>query len=117
MNFDVNISASKNMACASCHMPYAGFGGPIPSVNLTMIAYPGTYHTRAGKRTPQRYSYSPWFPVLQYNETHELFFGGNFWDYRSTGHLLQSPHAAQAQHPPLDSHDIGLPDAAFIAQR
>jgi len=117
MNFDVNISASKNMACASCHMPYAGFGGPIPSVNLTMIAYPGTYHTRAGKRTPQRYSYSPWFPVLQYNETQELFFGGNFWDSRSTGYLLQSPDAEQAQHPPLDSQEMGLPDAACIAWR
>ena len=37
MNYDVNMSALKNMACASCHMPYAGFGGPIPSVNLTMV--------------------------------------------------------------------------------
>jgi len=38
MNFDQNISVFKNEACASCHMPYAGFSGPIPSVNLTMIA-------------------------------------------------------------------------------
>jgi len=51
MNFDLNISPFKNQACASCHMPYAGFSGPIPSVNLTMIAYPGTFHYRAGKRT------------------------------------------------------------------
>ena len=50
MNFDLNISPFKNTACASCHMPYAGFSGPIPSVNLTMIAYPGTFHYRAGKR-------------------------------------------------------------------
>ncbi|MDQ6702448.1 MAG: hypothetical protein M3Z96_04755, partial [Pseudomonadota bacterium] len=35
MNFDKNISPFKNTACASCHMPYAGFSGPIPSVNLT----------------------------------------------------------------------------------
>src|SRR5207244_12619026 len=65
MNFDRNISPFKNQACASCHMPYAGFSGPIPSVNLTMIAYPGSFHFRAGKRTAQRYTYSPWFPVLQ----------------------------------------------------
>jgi cytochrome c peroxidase len=38
MNFDQTISVFKNVACASCHMPYAGFSGPIPSVNLTMIA-------------------------------------------------------------------------------
>ena len=64
MNYDQNMSPFKNVACASCHMPYAGFSGPIPSVNLTMIAYPGSYHYRAGKRTAQRYTYSPNFPVL-----------------------------------------------------
>src|SRR5256886_7191179 len=35
MNFDRNISPFKNQSCATCHMPYAGFSGPIPSVNLT----------------------------------------------------------------------------------
>ena len=70
MNFDENISVFKNQACASCHMPYAGFSGPIPSVNLTMVAFPGSFHFRAGKRTAQRYTYAPWFPVLQLNETH-----------------------------------------------
>src|SRR6266852_1884222 len=38
MNFDENMSPFKNRACSFCHMPYAGFSGPIPSVNLTMIA-------------------------------------------------------------------------------
>ena len=59
MNYDQNISPNKNEACSFCHMPYAAFSGPIPSVNLTMIAYPGTVHFRAGKRTAQRYTYSP----------------------------------------------------------
>src|SRR5260221_11105635 len=63
LNFDRNISPFKDRACAFCHMPYAGFSGPIPSVNLTMIAYPGSYQFRAGKRTAQRYTYSPSFPV------------------------------------------------------
>ena len=75
MNYDQNLSVLKDKACASCHMPYAGFSGPIPSVNLTMIAYPGSFHFRAGKRTAQRYSYAPWFPVFQLNETQGLFFG------------------------------------------
>ena len=38
LNFDENMSPFRNRACAFCHMPYAGFSGPIPSVNLTMIA-------------------------------------------------------------------------------
>src|SRR3989449_88306 len=117
MNFDRNISPFKNQACASFHMPYAGFSGPIPSVNLTMIAYPGSFRYRAGKRTAQRYTYSPWFPVLQLNETQALFFGGNFWDSRATGYLLQNPDAEQAQHPPVDTQEHGFPDTACIVYR
>src|SRR6267143_1694534 len=115
MNFDLNMSVFKNTACASCHMPYAAFGPPIPSVNLTMIAYPGSFHFRAGKRNPQRYTYSPYFPVLTLNETQQLFFGGNFWDSRATGYLLQSPDAQQAQGPPVDTQEMMSPDTACIA--
>jgi hypothetical protein len=39
LNYDEDMSPLKNVACASCHMPYTGFSGPIPSVNLTMVAY------------------------------------------------------------------------------
>src|SRR6266478_2161282 len=123
MNFDEKMSVFQNTACATCHMPYAGFSGPIPSVNLTMVAFPGSFHFRAGKRTPQRYTYSPWFPVLQLNETqslfftHGVFFGGNFWDSRATGSLLQNPDAEQAQGPPVDTQEMMLPDTACIAFR
>jgi cytochrome c peroxidase len=117
MNFDKNISPNRNQACASCHMPYVAFSGPIPSVNLTMIAYPGTVHFRAGKRTAQRYTYSPFFPVLQYNRVQGLFFGGNFWDSRATGYLLRSPDAQQSQGPPVDTQEMGFPDTACVAYR
>src|SRR5438477_4306896 len=95
MNYDKNISPNRNVACSSCHMPYAAFSGPIPSVNLTMVAYPGSYPYRAGKRTAQRYPYSHTFPVLNFDTTQQLFFGGNFWDGRATGMKLQAPDAEQ----------------------
>src|SRR5258705_8307620 len=117
MNFDKNISPFKNRACGFCHMPYAGFSGPIPSVNLTMVAYPGSYEFRAGKRTAQRYTYSPFFPVLNYNQTQGLFFGGNFWDSLATGYFLGSPDAEQAQHPPVDTQEHAFPDTACVAFR
>jgi cytochrome c peroxidase len=117
LNYDLNMSPFRNVACAFCHMPYVGFGGPIPSVNLTMIGYPGSFYYRAGKRNPQRYTYSPKFPVLEYNTTHGAFFGGNFWDARSTGYKLQSPDAEQAQHPPLDTQEHMFPDLACVAYR
>ena len=117
MLFDNNVSPNRNQACASCHMPYVGFGGPIPSVNLTIIAFPGTAHFRVGKRTPQRHPYSPFFPVLQYNQIQGLFFGGNFFDSRATGYKLRVPDAEQAQGPPVDTQEMGLPDTACIAFR
>jgi len=117
LNFDENISPFQNIACASCHMPYAAFSGPIPSVNLTMVAYPGTFRDRAAKRTAQRYTYSHTFPVLNYNSTQGLFFGGNFWDGRATGYKLQTPDAEQAQGPPVDPLEMGFPDTACIAFR
>ena len=117
LNFDRNISPFKDRACAFCHMPYVAFGPPIPSVNLTMIAYPGSVNFRAGKRNPQRYTYAPSFPVLNYNATQQAFFGGNFWDSRATGYLLGSPDANQAQGPPVDTQEHALPDTACVAFR
>jgi cytochrome c peroxidase len=117
MNFDQNMSPLRDRACGFCHMPYAGFSGPIQSVNLTMVAYPGSYQFRAGKRTAQRYTYAPMFPVLNYNATQSAFFGGNFWDSRATGYLLGSPDAEQAQHPPVDTQEHALPDTACVAYR
>ncbi len=117
LNFDRNISPFKDRACAFCHMPYAAFSGPIPSVNLTMIAYPGSYQFRAAKRSAQRYTYAPNFPVLNRNETQGAFFGGNFWDSRATGYLLGSPDANQAQGPPVDTGEHMLPDTACVAFR
>jgi cytochrome c peroxidase len=115
LNFDETISPFNNEACAFCHMPYAAFSGPIPSVNLTMIAYPGSYRYRAAKRTAQRYTYSFTFGDLTYNSTQGLFFGGNFWDGRATGYKLQSPDSEQAQHPPVCPLEMGNPDTACIA--
>jgi cytochrome c peroxidase len=98
-------------------MPYVAFSGPIPSVNLTMIAYPGSYRYRAAKRTAQRYTYSHTFPVFNYDPVQGLFFGGNFWDGRATGYKLQAPDAEQAQGPPVDPLEMGNPDIACIAYK
>ena len=117
MNYDKNISPFKNTACSSCHMPYAAFSGPIPSVNLTMVAYPGSDRFRAGKRTAQRYTYSTYFHPLQYNATQGAFFGGNFWDSRATGYLLRDPSGEQSQFPPVDPMEMGNPDTACITYK
>ncbi len=117
MNYDETISVAGNQACAFCHMPYAGFGGSIPSVNLTMSAYPGSVHYRSVVRTPMRYSYASRFPVLQFNAAQQDFYGGNFWDGRATGLALQNPNAEQATDPPVSAGEMGFPDTACIVYR
>ena len=124
LNFDETMSPFQNRACAFCHMPYVAFSGPIPSVNLLDIAYPGSYNYRANKRTAQRYTYSHFFPTLFIDETVStltpggpLFFGGNFWDSRATGYHTRNAAANQAQGPPVDPGEMSLPDNACIAYR
>ncbi len=117
MNYDESMSVGGNQACAFCHMPYAGFGGSIPSVNLTMSAYPGSFHGRTVVRTPMRYTYASRSPVLQYNRTQGDFYGGNFWDGRATGQALQNPNAEQATDPPVSADEMGFPDTACVIYR
>ena len=117
LNYDESISVDGNQACAFCHMPYTGFSGPSPSVNLTMTAYPGSSHFRSTDRTPMRYTYAPLSQVLHYNATQGDFYGGNFWDGRATGLLLQNPNAEQATDPPVSAGEMGLPDIACIVYR
>jgi cytochrome c peroxidase len=115
--YDTTISVNQNLACTSCHMPYAGFSGPISSVNATMTDYPGSVLFRIGKRKPQSYTYSPFYPSLDFNQTQQDFYGGNFWDLRATGYKIQSADAEQSQHPVLDPQEHGFPDAACIVFR
>jgi cytochrome c peroxidase len=117
MNYDSTISPNENRACASCHMPYVAFSGPIPTVNLYEIAYPSSTQYRAAKRTAQRYTYASYFPPLQYDAEQGLFFGGNFWDSRATGYLTRDPSGEQAQFPPVDPDEMDNPDTACITYK
>ncbi len=117
LNFDEQISVNGNQACVFCHMPYTGYSGPSPSINETMSAHPGSSHFRGTDRTPMRYTYASRFPVLQYNAAQSDFYGGNFWDGRATGLMLQSPNAEQATDPPVSAGEMGFPDLACIAHR
>src|SRR5260370_24363545 len=39
--YDVNLSPLKNIACATCHVPYTGFRGSSSVFNATTAAQPG----------------------------------------------------------------------------
>jgi cytochrome c peroxidase len=122
--FDPSLSVNGNIACSYCHDPAAGYangssvlsiytGGSNPgSVPITVSgAYPDN---RIAKRNPQSYVYAPYFPPLHYNVTQGDFYGGNFWDARASGYLLQNSSAEQAQDPPVDPEEMANEDTACI---
>src|SRR5436309_738855 len=117
MLYDKHLSVNRNEACAFCHMPETGFTGPISELNRTTGSYPGSVRTRFSDRKPQSHAYAPLSPVLHYNPGQGDLVGGNFWDMRATGRRLGNPAAEQAQGPPTNPVEMGLPDIACAVYR
>src|SRR6202162_5745257 len=117
MLYDKNLSVYRNEACAFCHMPETGFTGPISELNRTTGAYPGSVRTRYSQRKPQTHAYAPLSPVLHYNPGQGDLVGATFWDMRETGRRLGNPAAEQAQGPPTNPVEMGLPDIVCAVYR
>src|SRR3979409_2040453 len=117
MLYDKQLSVNRNEACAFCHMPETGFTGPVSELNRTTGAYPGSVRRRFSDRKPQTHAYAPLSPVLHYNPGQGDLVGGNFWDMRATGRRLGNPAAEQAQGPPTNPVEMGLPDIACAVYR
>jgi cytochrome c peroxidase len=115
--YDKQLSVNRNEACAFCHMPEAGFTGPVSELNRTTGSYPGSVRTRFSERKPQSHAYAPLSPVLHYNPGRGDLVGGNFWDMRATGRRLGNPAAEQAQGPPTNPVEMGLSDIACAVYR
>jgi cytochrome c peroxidase len=73
--------------------------------------------SRFSDRKPQTHAYAPLAPVLHYNPGRGDLVGGNFWDMRATGRRLGNPAAEQAQGPPTNPVEMGLPDIACAVYR
>src|SRR5258707_2850150 len=117
MLFDTQLSVNRNEACAFCHMPETGFTGPVSELNRATGSYPGSVRTRFSERKPPCYAYAPLSPVLHYNPGQGDLVGGNFWDMRATGRRLGNPAAEQAEGPPTNPVEMGLPDIACAVYR
>jgi cytochrome c peroxidase len=115
--YDKQLSVYRNEACTFCHMPETGFTGPVSELNRITAAYPGSLRTRFSDRKPQSHGYAPLSPVLHYNRGQGDLVGGNFWDMRATGRRLGNPAAEQAEGPPTNPVEMGLPDIACFVYR
>jgi cytochrome c peroxidase len=117
MLYDKQLSVNRNEACAFCHTSETGFTGPVSELNRTTGSYPGSVRTRFSNRKPQSHAYAPLAPVLHYNPERGDLVGGNFWDMRATGRRLGNPAAEQAEGPPTNPVEMGLPDIACAVYR
>src|SRR5437763_6011425 len=117
MLYDKQLSVNRNEACAFCHMPETGFTGPVSELNRTNGSYPGSVRTRFSNRKPQSHAYAPLSPILHYNPGQGDLVGGKFWDMRATGRRLGNPAAEQAEGPPTNPVEMGLPDIACAVYR
>jgi cytochrome c peroxidase len=111
------ISDPDSMSCADCHAPQVGFTGPIAGVNLKGSVYRGAVPQRFGNRKPPSASYATLSPVFHYDETEELFIGGNFWDGRATGEMLGNPAADQALGPFLNPVEQNNPGKEVVLEQ
>jgi cytochrome c peroxidase len=119
--FDRHLSLRRNQACASCHVPEAGWVGDDPRINEAGAVYEGSVHGAFGNRKPPSSAYATFAPVFCADDSADpdnpVFVGGNFWDGRATGWTLGSPAADQAQGPFLNPVEQALPDAACVVYR
>lgn len=115
--FDQDLSEPRGQACAACHAPHVGFTGPNAFINATIAVYPGAVPTRFGNRKPPSAAYATTAPIFHFDQTANLFVGGNFWDGRATGEKLGNPAADQAQGPFLNPLEQNNPDAATVVAR
>jgi cytochrome c peroxidase len=111
------ISAPDSMACAACHDPSTGFTGPIPGINKHGAVYRGAVPQRFGNRKPPSAAYATLSPLFDYDSVEGLFFGGNFWDGRATGWLLDNPAADQALGPFLNPVEQNNPSMQAVLEQ
>jgi cytochrome c peroxidase len=114
---DKSLSINNNQSCATCHAAEFGYVGPNAKVNEFGSVYPGSIKTAFGDRKPPSSAYAGESPPLHYDDAHESWVGGMFWDGRATGWVLGDPLAEQAKGPYLNPVEQALPDAQALCQK
>lgn len=102
--FDVNLSANRTQACASCHDPDHGFADPRG------MASPGDDGVSLGDRNAPTVTYAHFAPVFTKIDE-GVFRGGQFHDGRAA--TLED----QAGGPPLNPVEMGMKSAADVVAR
>ena len=98
------------MSCATCHDPATAFSDHRINEGAG-IASLGDDGTSFGGRNAPMAGYANASPAFHYDEVLKEYVGGQFWDGRA------NTLADQAMGPPLNSAEMGLPDAQTLVNR
>ncbi|MEP2530601.1 cytochrome c peroxidase [Shimia sp.] len=107
--FDVNLSANRTQACATCHDPEYGFADPRETDAGRAVSL-GDDGASLGDRSAPTASYAAFTPSFYRNDAGK-YVGGMFWDGRAA--TLED----QAGGPPLNPIEMGMPDKASVLAR
>ena len=99
--FDETLSEPNGQACASCHLPSAGFADPDQNLPVSEGVIPG----RFGGRNSPTASYAAFIPEFTLKGGVK---GGQFWDGRAAN-LVE-----QAKGPFLNPVEMNNPDKATV---
>ncbi len=102
--FDASLSEPTGQACASCHLPTAGFADPDAEIPVSR----GVNPLHVGKRNAPTIAYAAFSPPFHFDPNEKLYIGGFFHDGRT--HTLEE----QAKGPFLNPQEMANPDAADI---
>lgn len=105
--FDTTLSEPAGQACASCHLPSAGFADPDAELPVSRGVNPKHF----GNRNTPTTSYVAFTPAFHYDQEERLYIGGFFHDGRA--HTLED----QAKGPFLNPVEMGNTDAAMVVEK
>jgi cytochrome c peroxidase len=108
--FDENLSEPAGQACASCHLPSAGFVDPDSNLPVSEGVISGLF---GGRNSPAS-AYAMYAPTRYFEPVEGLWIGGQFWDSRATGDALGDPLADQALGPFLNPVEMANASKAQV---
>jgi cytochrome c peroxidase len=113
---DMDFSFNATQSCQTCHHQVAGFADPTNSRDpyYTVVSLGDDGVSKGGRNAPSS-AYAGYSPPLQQDENGN-YVGGLFWDGRATGATLGDPLAEQAQGPPLNPVEMGMPDKEAVVE-
>ncbi len=105
--FDMTLSEPAGQACASCHLPAAGFADPDAELPVSRGVNPRHF----GNRNTPTAAYAAFAPAFHFDQKEGLYLGGFFHDGRAA--TLE----AQAKGPLLNPLEMGNASAAAVIEK